>query len=77
MFKKQKNPCNICIVKGCCEKREEKCQLLLDWKHRNDWLKTLMSSIFIIPITIFAIITAIVCRKEIEVMSLFLNDEYY
>jgi hypothetical protein len=78
MFQKQKNPCNICIVKGCCEKREDECQLLLNWKHRNDWMKTLFGSIFIIPLAIFAVIASIICRKEIkESMSLFLDDEYY
>ena len=68
MFTKEKDPCILCLVRGCCNKDEKKCNPLHNWNHRYDWIKRLAALIFAIPISIAMVILTIavvfVCKEE-------------
>ena len=69
MNTKLKDPCILCLVRGCCERREDKCQLLRTWNHRHDWIRTLIMSICAVPLAMFTFICAIafgISSKEEE-----------
>ncbi len=61
MLQRKKDPCNLCIVKSCCEKRETECQPYSEWKHRYDWLRKLTMALCIIPLFVITLLVGIAC----------------
>ena len=66
MLQKKVDPCKLCIVNPCCEKREQKCQLLREWNHRNDWIKKLAGAICVVPISILSIAVLILIGDTLD-----------
>jgi len=74
MLTKLKDPCVLCLVRGCCERDESKCKLLHTWNHRHDWFKRLIMSICVVPIAMFTIILSIAFGVSNEEESYY--DDY-